>query len=448
MKAVVLASAMAIAASGCTTMLPKSGDPPVETLVGPAVTRAETPMDAALTCLAETLPRGLDLRIGVADVTDGTGAIADSETLSRFLTQRPDLMLVVALNKAGVRLVNRSSTSVAEWEMKQALEKRLGDGKKTRVGDQTVDFRPVRVGNLLGSTHYVIGALTEVNWNIDSAVAEAGVYGFSAGTRGYYISIGFDLLVTNTKTTEINMARAYNKQVFGRETKAGFYRFFDVGSSGANFGPFELFRANVGQKKNEPVQAAVRWVMETAAYDMVRELSGVGDACDEHLPGASQLNNQQMVSAEPQPAATAAPPEESGESIEPPAGTRSPEIPPLRVPQETPYVVPVWPSSADEDAAPADAEKDGSSTRQASNPVEDDRSEEINLSALPPTTPAGEKTTSETADAATSETAAGAESLESLQASEDEEDKDEAEPSIQTRLTGIGSGFGFQALPQ
>lgn len=414
MKAVLLASVATVILSGCTTMYPKTGDAPVKPLVGPVVTRAETPMNAALTCLADHMPDDLDLRIGVADVSDGTGATADGDSLSRVLTQRPDLMLVVALSKTGVRLVNRSSTSVAEWEMKQALEKRLGDGKKARIGDKRVDFRPVRVGGLLGSTHYVVGALTEVNWNVDSAVAEAGFYGFDAGTRGYYISIGFDLLVTNTKTTEISMARAYSKQIFGRETKAGFYRFFDLGGSSPNFGPFELFRANVGQKKNEPVQTAVRWVMETAAYDLVRQLSGGGEACDDLLPGAAAIYQKEEPAAmdggaeqpaakdaakpqpeQPAPKAPAdqppasseetpeqpeaapapadqppaseperAKPAEEPENIEPPPGSRTPNVPPLETPRDD-TIWPRWllPGKADKSAVPADA--DGGSSEQA-----------------------------------------------------------------------------------
>lgn len=316
-------------------MMPQSSSAPVETLRGPMPTRSATPMRDALACLAAELPPGLDLRIGVADVTDGTGAMVDSETMSRALTQRPDLMMVVALAQAGVRLVNRSSTAVAEWELKQALERRLGDGSEITVGGNTVKFRPVQVGGILGSTHYVIGALTELNWNVDSGVAEVGAFGFAAGTRGYYISIAFDVLITNTATTEIAMARAYNKQLFGREMKAGFFRFFDIGRVGRNVGPFELFEASIGSKKNEPVQTAVRWVIETAAFDMVRELANLGDACEEYLPGAAQIPAVPVVETVPVVAPVP-------EQIEPVPDTRVPEVGPLRTPQPLP-MIPVIP---------------------------------------------------------------------------------------------------------
>lgn len=424
MKLILMASAIALGLGGCTTQLPQSGDPPVKPLVGPVVTRADTPMDRALSCLAENMPETLDIRIGVADVTDGTGATVDGDTLSRILTQRPDLMLVVALSKAGVRLVNRSSTSVAEWEMKQALEKRLGDGKRAQIGQTSVNFRPVPAGGLLGSTHYVVGALTEVNWNVDSAVAEAGFYGFNAGTRGYYISIGFDLLVTNTKTTEISMARAYNKQIFGRESKAGIYRFFDFGGSSPNFGPLELFRANVGQKKNEPVQTAVRWVMETAAYDMVRNLTGAGELCDVLLPNATSIYDENTPIVE---TSVQAEPSGSSENIQPPAGSRSPEVPPLRPPQETPYMVPIWPSNANESETPVGK---GFETQEASagKPTEGPQPDKNNIAALPePQKSSGQKVTQENKDDVTGETNSMHERL---------------------KVAGVGSGFGFPGGPQ
>ncbi len=92
------------------------------------------------------------------------------------------MMMNVALAEAGAHLVNRSSVNVAEWELNKAMEKKLGDGRSSLVDNQKINFRPVKAGVLLGSTHYITGAITELNWNIDSSAAEAGAFGaYAAG---------------------------------------------------------------------------------------------------------------------------------------------------------------------------------------------------------------------------------------------------------------------------
>ncbi|MEN6542489.1 CsgG/HfaB family protein [Parvibaculum sp.] len=246
---------------------------------GPAPRATFTPMDTNLRCVAHHIPPGLDLRLAVNDLTDGSGAQASGDAHSTILTQRPDMMFVIALAKTGVRLVNRNSTAVAEWEMKRAMDKQLGEGKLVSVQGKEFAYRPVTAGTIVGSTHFVSGALTELNWSIKSDVAEAGVGGLTAGSRKYYISVGADLMLTNTKTTELVMARSYSKQIVGSELSAGLFRFFEMGG-GTNWGPKEIFEFNLGSQANEPVQAAVRWLLELAAYDMVSELTGADKYCD------------------------------------------------------------------------------------------------------------------------------------------------------------------------
>ena len=300
-------TALLIAASlagGCGSMRPVPNDQPIAPLAGPAPVRGSTQVDAALRCLAEHFPRDVDLRLSVNDLTDGTGATLSGDSLSRALTQRPDVMMTIGLAKTGVRMVNRSSTGVAEWELRQAMQKYIGDGRAF-VDPQTqkpVPYRPVLAGALLGSTHYVSGALSELNWNVSSQVAEAGVGGFTIGARSYRISMAADLIVTRTRSTEIVIARSYSKQLVGQETGAGLFRFFDVGSGSSNWGPKEVFEFNVGKQANEPVQTAVRWMLETAAYDIVSELTGTGEFCDHLLPEGSR-----PVRAAKAPAATAEP---------------------------------------------------------------------------------------------------------------------------------------------
>lgn len=284
----LLAGTALLLLAGCASTTPPAIAVP--TVTGPAPVRGMTQMEQALRCLAENYPPQLDLRLAVNDLTDGTGTTMTGDALSKVLTQRPDVMMTIGLSKTGVRLVNRSSTGVAEWELRQAMQKYIGDGRAYRdpATKAPVPYRPVMAGAVLGSTHYVSGALTELNWNLQADVNELGVGGLTVGKRAYRISIAADLIVTNTRSTEIVMAQSYSKQLVGQEFSAGLFRFFDVGSKRSNWGENEVFEFNIGSEGNEPVQTAVRWMLETAAYEIVSELTGIGEACDALVPEASR----------------------------------------------------------------------------------------------------------------------------------------------------------------
>lgn len=305
-----MASLLAIGVAGCSSV-PPTYDKAIPLLAGPAPTPSVTRMEDALRCVAAHYPRDRDIRLAVNDLTDGTGATMDGSALAKVLTQRPDVMMTIGLAKTGVRLVNRSSTGVAEWEIRQAMQKYIGDGRTYEEQGSSIrlPYRPVMAGAILGSTHYVSGAITELNWNVYSTAKEAGVGGLSVGKRQYRISVAVDLIVTDSRTTEIVMARTYSKQLVGQETAANLFRFFDVGTAGKNVGPYEAFEFNLGKEMNEPVQTAVRWILETAAYDIVTELSGMGPDCDALVPEQSrrQRTPHYVAAVAPAPAPVMAP---------------------------------------------------------------------------------------------------------------------------------------------
>ena len=290
---VILGGALLL--SGCnslTNTFKKANEETVD-VTGPTPHRNKTPMAQALACLSHAAPSGA-LRVGVSEFVDGTGSIEGGAQNSRTFTQRPDYMMIVGLKTAGVNLVNRSSVNVAEWELKQAMEQKLGDGRPTMVENQSVLFRPVPAGVFLGSTHYVTGAVTEMNWNIDTRVAEGSLMGAGAGGRTYRVSMAVDVMVTNTLTTEVVHARSYKKQLVGYEVMTGVFRFMEdhqalaYGLSGLLVNKsLELFQANLGDKQNEPTQAALRWVIELSAYDLIRSLTKRGRECDTLLPAGS-----------------------------------------------------------------------------------------------------------------------------------------------------------------
>ena len=298
-----LASLVALSVGACTNWTPVYKD--VTPLVGPVPYLNRTPMHGALVCLQGSTRASPDVRLGVADFIDGSGAsMGDTDVNGRYFSQSPDLMLIVALYKTGVRLVNRTSTAVAEWEMRQAMDRRLGDGKPVVVGQTRFDYRPVRAGELLGSTYYVNGAITEINWSLSSNVEEAGFLGATAGRRTYRVSMAVDLVVTNSLTTEVVFARSYSKQLVGYESGAGVFRFVE-----ATIMPksrVELFQANIGQKQNEPVQQALRWLVELAGYEVVASLTGGDDRCDALVPGrGAEETDGEEEAPEPMPAVRA-----------------------------------------------------------------------------------------------------------------------------------------------
>lgn len=280
MKNILLTSGLVLLAA-CGSSANFSGEVPSEInlLSGPdAVSGVQTPVDEALECVANFRNRSQDLRIGIADIVDGTGARTNGDSAAALLTQRPDMMFTVGMFRSGVRTINRSTTRVSEWELSQAMEMRLGEGRPVEHDGDTFDFRPVPAGTLLGTTHFVTGALTEVNWNTNSVATEAGILGLAAGARVFSINLAADVVVTDTRSTEIVFARSYEKTLVGREVSRGVFRFFDF-TQGTDT-RVELFDFSVTEQQNEPVHRAVRWLMELAAYDVAATLTRTSRRCD------------------------------------------------------------------------------------------------------------------------------------------------------------------------
>jgi curli biogenesis system outer membrane secretion channel CsgG len=273
-----------LALSACTTPPDLSGTMgQITPIKGPSPELTTTPVKDALICVDKYRNKCQDLRIAIGDIVDGTGARTFQDGSSTLLPQRPDMMFTVAMYDTGIKIINRNATKIAEWEMVQSMEKRLGEGRTTIVEDQNFDYRPVAAGSMLGSTHFVTGALTEVNWNIHSSDVKNNIAGVFRTEKQYHISVAVDLMVSDTRTTEITLARSYTKQIVGKELSNGVFRFFDIGDQSAGIGPLELFDASAGAQSNEPVQNAVRWLMDTAAYDIASTMTHTSKRCDDKL---------------------------------------------------------------------------------------------------------------------------------------------------------------------
>lgn len=159
------------------------------------------------------------------------------------------------------------------------------------------------MGELLGSTHTVYGAITGLDFDLVSDGAELSVGGLGFRGRGYSLAVAVDVVVADSRTTGIVWARSYRKQIWGREIEAGLFRFFDVNPGGNGGGPggigVEPFDIRIGRQENEPIHAALRWMMEQAAHDVVRDFTGAGDACDALVPAPSRKPPLAVAGLEP-----------------------------------------------------------------------------------------------------------------------------------------------------
>lgn len=262
----VLAATSALTA--CVT--PYSGNDGLYALpIGDApVTANPTAYTPALNCLAD-FARSNQIaapRIAVGRILDYTGSV--SEEGGRRITQGASLMAMSAFNKAGARLVERFDTSVTELELRYANNRLIG-----QEGDENV--RRIYAGQMPGSDFYFVGGITELNYNIRSMGVDAqgghtdardGVG--NLGARLYVMNIALDFRLIDTRTLEVVDVISYQKQIIGRELRAGVFSFFDD----------TVIDIAAGERALEPVQLAVRAGVERAVVEVMSRFYRVGDS--------------------------------------------------------------------------------------------------------------------------------------------------------------------------
>ena len=240
---------------------------------GSPVISNETPYSAALRCMSGYTSQR-QLKIAVGQIADYTGK-SESDNSGRKITQGAALMAMSALSKAGVQLVERFDTSVAEMELKYANNKLIGaDASGAPAGGP--DYRQIIAGSIPGSDYYLVGGITELNFNIRSEGASGDGGGTATnslkGTIGgnmYVMNVGMDLRLVDTKTLQVVDVISYQKQIIGHQVSAGVFDFL-----GANF-----FDASVGESALEPIQLAVRSVIERAVLEMTARLYHTNGSC-------------------------------------------------------------------------------------------------------------------------------------------------------------------------
>ena len=267
-----LLTASSLLVSACATPVAGSNGLYASPIGTAPVTANPTPYTDALVCVAQ-YARQYNLRaprISIARISDFTGK-EEADGSGRKVTQGASLMAMTAFAKAGVPLVERFDTSVSELELKYANNKLITDGPTPGV-DGPVDPRRIFSGQVAGSDFYVTGGITELNYNIRSTGGDAlagdrdaeGLKG-SFRNRVFVMNIALDLRLVNTRTLEVVDVISYQKQIVGREVGIGLFDFLNG----------NVFDISAGTGALEPVQLAVRALVERATVEMAANLYGM-----------------------------------------------------------------------------------------------------------------------------------------------------------------------------
>ncbi|WP_145200054.1 CsgG/HfaB family protein [Sphingobium sp. B2] len=268
-------SLLALALPGCAAMAGQRLAPgEARTLTGPAVRDNRTPMDGVLQCFAGHMAARGDrpLVIAVGDVRDYTGKYSVNE--GNAITQGGALMVASALGKlqGQVRIAERFDPTIGERELGYTDRRQLGDGNVHALpgpaGAQSVSWLPYFGGSIQASDYYIVGGITELNYDIRSGGAEFAVGNVGPKHRTYTQSVAIDLRIVDTRSLVVMRTISLTKQFTGYETGFGIFRFF--GSS--------LFDVNIGAKGQEPLQLGIRTALEEATMRLVGAVSKVDPA--------------------------------------------------------------------------------------------------------------------------------------------------------------------------
>ena len=275
-RAVFLAAPLAgaLVLAGCTSA-PQQRFAPNEApvVLGPSVRDNVTPMEPVLACFADHIAatRRPEVVIGVGDVKDYTGKYSINE--GNAITQGGALMVYSALGKLGgaVRIAERFDPVIAERELAYADRRQLGDRRTHQLGGgpgggaQVVPWLPYFGGTINKSDYFIVGGITELNYNINSGGAEVAVNQVGVKARTFTQSVGVDLRIVDTRSLMVVRTVSLTKQFNGYEVGLNVFRFF--GS--------RLYDVDIGAKGQEPVQMGVRAALEEGVVRLMAAVTQV-----------------------------------------------------------------------------------------------------------------------------------------------------------------------------
>lgn len=297
--------AASLGLAGCGSMQPQPtrqfADDEVPVITGAAARANFTLMEAPFACLGGLIQQAGQpvLGIAVGDVKDYTGKYNQNE--GSTLTQGGALMLYSALGKldGAVQIQERFDTRIAELELAYTDRRQLGDGGVHQVESNkpAVPWVPYFGGSILRSGYYIVGGITELNYDIHTGGGEVGVSGLSVKRRTFTMNIGVDLRIIDTRTLVVVKTVSLQKQISGHEVGGGVFRFFGT----------SLFDLNVGAKSQEPLQLGVRTTLEQGVFELLSAVTAVDSASCMKLLGQPRQAGAAPAAVRKAAAAPAAP---------------------------------------------------------------------------------------------------------------------------------------------
>jgi curli biogenesis system outer membrane secretion channel CsgG len=333
------------------------GEAPV--VMGPQVRSNRTPMESAFACMADKFADAQKpkLTIAVGDVKDYTGKYNINE--GNAISQGGALMVYSALGKFGatIQMAERFDTHIGELELGYIDRRQLGDGvihTLDPTGQKVVPWLPYFGGSIMKSDYYIVGGITELNYDIQSGGAQGTVNQVGPKARVYTESIAVDLRIVNTRNLTVMRTVSFEKQLTGYEVGFDIFRFF--GSS--------LYDVNIGAKGQEAAQLGVRTALEEAVLLLMGAVEAVpAEPCIEgityNIPDKSAdqfRTHPDAVSVAPAPAAAVVAPAVAPAAAVVPAASAATEIPEIPVAAATPAQAPGQAFVAPQNALDADAD--------------------------------------------------------------------------------------------
>lgn len=258
--AIVGSSACVMPNDAKRVALYNAGEP---VILGSKVTQNTTPYDPVLACFGKLLGNR-KLSIAVGDIRDYTGKTNPDEGFS--ISQGGSLMAYSALGKMerGVVIHERFDTRIADAELAYSTQRQLGDGEIHEVDGadgvkSEVPWKPYFGGTVLQSDYYIVGGITELNYNIQSGGGRMMVKNIGPRARTYVMNVAVDLRIIGTQSLEVIDTVSVQKQMVGYEVGMGLFRFFDT----------NLYDVDAGIKNQEPLQLGVRMAIEDAVLQLV-----------------------------------------------------------------------------------------------------------------------------------------------------------------------------------
>lgn len=311
LRASAALAAIALATSGCSALHPgvntqrlARGEAP--TPLGTPVRDNRSPMEAALACFGDQLvaQNGPRRVIAVGDVKDYTGKYSINE--GNAITQGGALMVYSALGKIGgpLTIAERFDPTIAERELGYTDRRQLGDGDVHEVNGNRVPWLPYFGGTITKSDYYIVGGITELNYDIRSGGGEVVINNIGPKARVYTQSVAVDLRIVNSRSLEVIKTISLTKQFTGYEIGANVFRFFGT----------DLFDINVGAKGQEPLQLGIRTALEEATMRLISAVAKVDPSIcmgqrQDTIPefSADQLRGRALAAPLRQGAASAGP---------------------------------------------------------------------------------------------------------------------------------------------